>query len=141
MSIFLKLADQSFCDEHAIRKAAYPAALPEVLRDEDLEEYGFAKVDEGEKPKLKPWQVMAHQLIKHDSQYKLVYSAVDAENAVQIRAATITSKRYEVEAAGIVLNSVPIPTDRHTQQVLTAMYIRAIADSDYTVKFLSLIHI
>jgi hypothetical protein len=51
------------------------------------------------------------------------------------RAELIADKRFSVETGGIEVGGASIPTDRHTQQVLTAMYVRAMADENYTVKF------
>lgn len=135
MSLFIKLADHGLCDEHAIRAAAYPAALPEVLRDEDLELHGFAAVAEGDIPELKPWQELGSELVEVNGEYKITYSAVESANALAIRAATIADKRYQIETGGIELQGGQIPTDRHTQQVLTAMFLRASADPQYTVRF------
>jgi hypothetical protein len=41
--------------------------------------------------------------------------------------------RWKHEVGGIVFNGWPIPTDERTQQVLTAAYIKASADPNYTI--------
>jgi hypothetical protein len=43
--------------------------------------------------------------------------------------------RFYKETEGITVNGIQLPTDRNTQQVLTAMYIKAIASAEYTVQF------
>lgn len=43
--------------------------------------------------------------------------------------------RFYKETEGITVNGLQIPTDRNTQQVLTAMYVKAIANTEYSVQF------
>jgi len=51
------------------------------------------------------------------------------------RAELIADKRYQVETGGVEVAGYQIPTDRHTQQVLTAMYVKAKEDSEYAKRF------
>lgn len=73
----------------------------------------------------------------YSSSWILSYIEFPPEDDLKIRRELIANKRFEVETGGIEIGGVKIPTNRETQQVLAAMYVRAIADSGYTVKFKS----
>lgn len=47
----------------------------------------------------------------------------------------VAEYRYEIETGGIEVMGQQIPTDRHTQQVLTAMYMRALGNPEYSIRF------
>lgn len=86
----------------------------------------------------------------HDSRYQAVTVGGVTENngeyhgdwvlsyidlTQEQRRELIAAHRYEVETGGVEVAGHQIPTDRHTQQVLTAMYMRAKSDSEYLVRF------
>lgn len=60
---------------------------------------------------------------------------IDFGDDRQKRANLLADKRFEVETGGIDIAGNFIPTDRHTQQVLTSMYIKAMEDPNYTKRF------
>lgn len=47
--------------------------------------------------------------------------------------AAAAAKRYEVEFGGTTFNGSPLPTDAKTQSALTAAYVKAQADPNYTI--------
>lgn len=70
----------------------------------------------------------------YSAEWELTPIEMTEEDNLALRAASIAEKRYEVETAGIYMEG-PVPTDRHTQQVLTTMYLRASTDPNYTINF------
>lgn len=74
-------------------------------------------------------------VVENDGTYSGEWVLSDIELTAEQRAELIADKRYTVETGGMFAMGVQIPTDRHTQQVLTAMYMRALADTEYTIRF------
>lgn len=74
-------------------------------------------------------------VVEADGAYSGEWALSDIELTVEQRAELIADKRFSVETGGISIAGVQIPTDRHTQQVLTAMYVKAKEDSEYTKRF------
>lgn len=74
-------------------------------------------------------------VVETDGVYSGEWALSDIELTSEQRAQLIADKRYTVETGGMFTMGVQIPTDRHTQQVLTAMYMRALADTEYTIRF------
>lgn len=79
--------------------------------------------------------VTVGDVVESDGVYSGGWVLSDIELTGEQRAELIADKRYLVETGGMFAMGVQIPTDRHTQQVLTAMYMRALADSEYTIRF------
>lgn len=79
--------------------------------------------------------VTVGDVVEGDGVYSATWVLSDIELTSERRAQLIADKRYTVETGGMFAMGVQIPTDRHTQQVLTAMYMRALADTEYTIRF------
>lgn len=75
------------------------------------------------------------EVVENDGVYSSDWVLSYLELDFNARAELIADKRFSVETGGVNVFGTDIPTDRHTQQVLTAMYVRAMADSGYAVKF------
>lgn len=74
-------------------------------------------------------------VIESDGVYSGSWVLSDIDLTKEQRAELIADKRYQVETGGVEVAGYQIPTDRHTQQVLTAMYVKAKEDSEYTKRF------
>jgi len=47
--------------------------------------------------------------------------------------ASLAARRFDAEEAGTTFNNYPLATDRTTQAKMTAAYVKASADPDYTI--------
>lgn len=104
---------------------------------EVLETLGMAVVNMPTQPVFDSRYQVATEanVVESDGGYSGEWILSDAELTSEQRAELIADKRYTVETGGMFAMGVQIPTDRHTQQVLTAMYMRALADTEYTIRF------
>lgn len=122
------------------------ALIPHVMwdfSDDGLEGSDYAILQMPNQPMFdsRYQKVEVGEVTENDGAYSsdwiLSYIEFPTADDLKIRRELIANKRFEVETGGIEIGSVKIPTNRETQQVLTAMYVRAVADSGYTVKFKS----
>lgn len=67
----------------------------------------------------------------YSSEWVLSYIDMTQEQRREL----IAEYRYDVETGGVEVAGQLIPTDRHTQQVLTAMYMRALGNPEYSIRF------
>lgn len=82
------------------------------------------------------YQQVAHgDVIEADGVYSSDWVLSYSDLTQEQRRELIAAYRYEVETGGFEVAGHQIPTDRHTQQVLTAMYMRAKSDSEYLIRF------
>lgn len=79
--------------------------------------------------------ISVSNVVENDGVYSGSWVLSDIDLTKEQRAELIADKRYQVETGGVEVAGYQIPTDRHTQQVLTAMYMRALADANYTIRF------
>lgn len=109
---------------------------PEML-DEVLAENGLAVLQMPNQPMFdsRYQKVECGDVVENDGVYSAEWVLSYLELDFNARAELIADKRFSVETGGVNVFGTDIPTDRHTQQVLTAMYVRAMADSGYAVKF------
>ena len=108
----------------------------ETILPEHLKKSDYVIVDEvDEFPNPKPWQRVSETFdLKGSGRHKRKLSVVNEDN-IPARKSHIAQKRYDVEVGGFEMSGMKIATDRHTQQVLSTMYMRATQDENYTMKF------
>lgn len=75
------------------------------------------------------------EVVENDGVYSSTWIVSDLQLTKEQRAELIADHRYFIEVGGVEVFGQSIPTDRHTQQVLAVMYIRALADENYSVRF------
>jgi hypothetical protein len=105
--------------------------------EEGLEESDYAIVSMPDQPVFdtRYHSIAVGEVAENDGVYTSDWVLSPLEVSASVRLEHIAEKRFEVETQGININGVMVPTDRHTQQVLTAMYVRAMANENYTVNF------
>jgi len=128
------------CDAEDLRNQyrhiMFDFADPEIV-GEVLESIGKAVLNMPNQPVFdsRYQAVSVGDVVETDGVYSGEWVLSNIELTSEQRAELIADKRYTVETGGMFAMGVQIPTDRHTQQVLTAMYMRALADSEYTIRF------
>ncbi len=57
------------------------------------------------------------------------------EQAKALKLGALADQRWSVEVGGMVMDGLPIATDRATASILTAAYVTAKEDPDYSLRF------